>query len=89
MEQKENKRNIEEVFDKYYGNIRECIKGLNEIFRINFYENNIYYKMGKDNLKALHENVIELLKYTYSPREVRIKLRENEYDELEAEKLIL
>ena len=62
----------------------ESLTGLKEIFDICFLERNIYRQMGMDNLKALYDNIIEMLKHTYSPREVRIKLREIEYDGLEA-----
>ena len=72
---------IDEVFDNYYENMRKSIKGLEEILKINFLEKDIYYKMGMDNLNALHEIIIELLKHTYSPREVRMRLREIEHDE--------
>ncbi len=72
---------IDEVFELYYENMRKSIKGVEEILKINFLEKNIYHKMGLDNLNALHENIIELLKHTYSPREVRMKLREIEHDE--------
>ena len=79
-----NIRKIDAVFDESYMKIMESLTGLKEIFDICFFERNIYKQMGMDNLKALHDNVIELLKHTYSPREVRIKLRELEYDGLEA-----
>ncbi len=79
-----NIRKIDAVFDENYIKIMESLTGLKEIFDICFFERNIYKQMGMDNLKALHDNVIELLKHTYSPREVRIKLRELEYDGLEA-----
>ncbi|MHA1107343.1 MAG: hypothetical protein ACTSPN_16750 [Promethearchaeota archaeon] len=72
---------IDEVFELYYENMRKSIKGVEEILKINFLEKNIYHKMGMDNLNALHENIIELLKHTYSPREVRMRLREIEHDE--------
>ncbi|MBY9003147.1 MAG: hypothetical protein KGD73_04185 [Candidatus Lokiarchaeota archaeon] len=72
---------IDEVFELYYENMRKSIKGVEEILKINFLEKDIYYKMGIDNLNALHENIVDLLKHTYSPREVRMKLREIEYDE--------
>ena len=55
-------KNIDETFDEYYGKIRESINGINEIIKINFLENNIYHKLSMDNLNALNENVIELLK---------------------------
>ena len=79
-----NIRKIDAVFDDNYIKIMESLTGLKEIFDICFLERNIYRQMGMDNLKALHDNIIEMLKHTYSPREVRIKLREIEYDGLEA-----
>ena len=84
MIEKEQAKNIDEVFEENYAKIRESQKGLNQILKINFLENNIYYKLAMDNLKSVHENVLNLLNYTYSPRKVRIKLREIEYEELEA-----
>ena len=84
-----NKRNIDAIFDEDYMKIRESLTGLKEIFDICFFERNIYRQLGMDNLKALHDNIIELLKHTYSPREVRIKLREIEYDDLEAQNSLL
>lgn len=78
-------KNVDDAFS-CYNNIRECISGLNEILNINFQENNIYRQVGMDNLKALHDNLADLLKHTCTPREVRIKLREIEFDEREAEK---
>ena len=40
-----------------------------------------------DNLKALHDNVLEILKTSFTPREIRMRLRELEFDEQEAEKV--
>jgi hypothetical protein len=79
-----NIRKIDMVFNEDYMKIRESLSGLKEILDICFFERNIYKQMGMDNLRALNENVIELLKHTYSPREVRIKMRELEYEGLEA-----
>ena len=84
-----NIRKIDAVFDENYMKILESLTGLKEILDICFFERNIYKQMGMDNLKALHDNVIELLKHTYSPREVRIKMRELEYDGLEAQNSFL
>ena len=85
MSLKNNVQNLDEVFDNSYMKIRECLKGLEEILNINFLERNIYRQLAQENLDALHSNIIDLLKHTYSPREVRIKIREIEYDELEAQ----
>ena len=82
---KVNKRNIDDVFDEEYKKIKESLTGLKEIFKINLLENNIYYQCATDNLESIHETVIDLLKHMYSPREVRMRLREIEYDELEAQ----
>jgi hypothetical protein len=82
-------KNIDEAFDLYYEKIRESIKGIYEIIKINFLEKDIYHKLSMDNLKALDENVLELLKLSYSPRQVRMKIREIEYDEQEAQQTYL
>ncbi len=82
---KKEQKNIDDVFS-CYNNIRECISGLSEILNINFQENDIYRQIGMDNLKAMHNNIVNILKQTNAPREVRIKLREIEFDEREAEK---
>ncbi|TFG23235.1 MAG: hypothetical protein EU533_03375 [Promethearchaeota archaeon] len=81
--------NIDEVFDEYYEKIRESIKGIEEIIKINFLENNIYHKLSMDNINALNNNVMELLKHMYSPRLVRMKLREIQFDEQEAQETYL
>jgi hypothetical protein len=76
---------MKNVFDEEYKKIKESLTGLKEIFKINLLENNIYYQCATDNLESIHETVISLLKHMYSPREVRMRLREIEYDELEAQ----
>ena len=85
MAVKVNERNIDDVFDEKYNKIRESLSGLKDIFKINLLENNIYYQCAIDNLESINETIISLLKHMYSPREVRMKLREIEYDELEAQ----
>ena len=71
---------------EYYEKIRNSLSGLADIININFTENNFYHQAGMDNLKALHDNLIELMKCTHAPREIRMKLRELEYDEIESDK---
>lgn len=85
MAVKVNERNIDDIFDDEYNKIRESLSGLKEIFKINLLENNIYYQCANDNLESIHETIISLLKHMHSPREVRMRLREIEYDELEAQ----
>jgi hypothetical protein len=85
----QSKRNIDAIFDEDYIKIRESLTGLKEILDICFFERNIYKQLGMDNIESIHDNIIELLKHTYSPREVRIKMREIEYDDLEAQNSFL
>jgi len=85
MAVKNDEKKLENVM-KNYENVRECISGLYEIININFNENNFYHGAAIDNLKALNENIVEILKSSNYPREVRMKLREIEFDEVEAEK---
>ena len=54
-----------------------------------FNEKDFYHQAARDNLKALHDNVLEVLKASFTPREIRMRLRELEFDEKEAEKVFL
>ena len=73
---------IDQSFEKYE-KIRECLSGLSEILNINFRANNIYHQLGKDNLKALHENLVDILNMAHNPRKVRMRIREIENTEKE------
>ncbi|MFX1451316.1 MAG: hypothetical protein ACFFCM_10765 [Promethearchaeota archaeon] len=82
--------NSEEKLDDmigYYKKIRESLRGLYEIISINFNEKDFYHQAAVDNLEALHDNIVEILKSTFTPREIRMKLRELEFDEKEAEQV--
>ena len=54
---------------------------------INFNEKDFYRQASVDNLKALHDNVLEMLKTSFTLREIRMRLRELEFEEKEAEKV--
>ena len=82
----EYEEKLDGVMD-YYKNIREALTGLSAIITINFNEKDFYHAAAVDNLKALHDNVVEVLKSSFTPREIRIRLRELEFDEQEAEKV--
>jgi hypothetical protein len=71
----------------HYKKIREALTGLYEIVNINFNEKDFYHQAAVDNLEALHDNILEILKSSFTPREIRIKLRELEFDEKEAEQV--
>ena len=46
----------------YYTNIRESLTGLTDIVNLNFREKDFYYQAAVDNLKVLHDNIVEVLK---------------------------
>ena len=82
--------NMDEKLDdviSYYKKIRESLTGLTDIINLNFREKDFYHQAAFDNLKALHDNVLEVLKASFTPREIRMRLRELEFDEKEAEKV--
>ncbi len=80
----ENEEKLDDVM-AYYKTIREALSGLTEIVNINFNEKDFYHAAAIDNLKALHDNIVEVLKSSFTPREIRIRLRELEFNEKEAE----
>lgn len=86
MGQVENEEKLDDVM-AYYLKVREALAGLSEIVNINFNEKDFYHQAAVDNLKALHDNVLEMLKTSFTPREIRMRLRELEFDEKEAEKV--
>jgi len=82
----ENEEKLDDVMANYQ-NIREALAGLSEIVNINFNEKDFYHAAAVDNLKALHDNVVDILKTSFTPREIRMRVREVEYDEKEAEQV--
>ena len=74
-----DEKSIEEAM-KYYENIKESLQGISEILNITLRENDFYHQAGNDNLKALNDNVLDILKYCFTPREVRMKVREIEFE---------
>jgi hypothetical protein len=86
MGQQLREEKMDGIMDNYKA-IRECLTGLCDVFNINFNENDIFCQVGMDNLKALHKNILGILRKSYTPREVRIRLREIEFDEKEAEEV--
>ena len=86
MGQEENEEKLEETMEKYR-NVRECLTGLYEIININFNEKDFYHQAAMDNLINLNNNILELLRNSHTPREIRIKLREIEFDEKQAEEV--
>ena len=77
-------QNLDEAMENYE-KIRASLRGLFEIVNINLPEDDFFHAAAMDNLRALNNDIIDLLKQSYSPREVRMRLRELEFDERDAE----
>ncbi|MBY8988272.1 MAG: hypothetical protein KGD61_07450 [Candidatus Lokiarchaeota archaeon] len=44
-----------------FENIKECIQGLYEVFKITLPPDSMYFNIGQDNIEALYENLLELM----------------------------
>ncbi len=65
---------------EHYEKIRDSLNGLYEILNMNLDKDNIFYQCAVDNLESLKETIIDLLKKDYNPKEIKIKLRDLEFD---------
>ena len=63
-----------------FENIRECIRGLYEVFKINFPSEDIYFQIGQDNIEHLYENLLELMVNEVGTAEFMKKLKNAEID---------
>ena len=75
--------NQESDLDKaweHYEKIRDSLNGLYEILNMNLDKDNIFYQYAVDILESLKETIIDLLKKDYNPKEIKIKLRDLEFD---------
>ena len=61
-------------------NIKKSVQGLYEILNINFSDEDIYFKLGQDNLLALYENLLELILNEYGLRKLVKKIKDSEFD---------
>ena len=61
-------------------NIKDCIQGLYEILKISHSENNIYFKLGMDNIEALYQNLLELFVNETGAIEFIKKVKQSEID---------
>ena len=65
---------------EHYEKIRDSLNGLFDILNMNLDNENIFYQCAVDNLEILRETIIDLLKKDYNPTEIKIKMREIEFD---------
>jgi hypothetical protein len=63
---------------KSFENIKEAIKGLYEVLRINLSKEDIYYQIGIDNIIALYTNILDLTSNKAGLEEVIDKVSKKE-----------
>ncbi len=79
MANQETNSDLEKAWS-HFEKIRDSLTGLYEILNINLDEENIFYQCAVDNLETLKDTIIDLLKKDYNPTEIKIKMRELEFD---------
>ena len=63
-----------------FENIKECLKGLHDVLTITIPSNNIYLKIGQDNIEALYQNFLELMTNEAGAQEFIAKIKRAEID---------
>ena len=79
MANKDSQSDLDKAWE-HYEKIRDSLNGLYEILNMNLDNENIFYQCAVDNLEILKETIIDLLKKDFNPTEIKIKLRELEFD---------
>ncbi len=79
MANQETESDLNKAWD-HYEKIRDSLNGLYEILNMNLDKDNIFYQCAVDNLESLKGTIIDLLKKDYNPKEIKIKLRDLEFD---------
>ena len=63
-----------------FENIKDCLKGIYEVLKINLSHENIYFQIGQDNMEALYQNLLELMINELGTIEFMKKLKNAEID---------
>ena len=79
MVNRETQSDLDKAWE-HYEKIRDSLNGLYDILNMNLDDGNIFYQCAVDNLEILKETIIDLLKKDYNPSEIKIKMREIEFD---------
>lgn len=69
-----------EKAEKNFENIKDALKGLYEILDLSVIEDDFYYEAGKDNIKAIYANLIELFLNEFGLRQLLKKIQNSEVD---------
>lgn len=65
--------------EKCFKNIKLTLKGLNDILKISFTdENNLYLKLAQDNIIVLYHNILDLLLNEKGLKDLQKKLQDSD-----------
>ena len=65
---------------KNFENIKDALKGLYDILDLTLSDDKFYHEAGKDNIKAVYKNLIELLLNEYGLRNLLKKIQNSEVE---------
>ena len=71
---------LSEKADLNFDNLKKSIQGLYEILKITLDADDLYYKMGVDNIIGVYQNFLELMLNDYGARQFMRRLRNSEVD---------
>jgi hypothetical protein len=71
---------LSEKADINFENLKKSIQGLYEILKITLDKDDLYYKLGLDNILGIYQNFLELMLNDYGARQFMRRLRNSEID---------
>jgi len=71
-------QDLSEKADMNFENLKKSIQGLYEILKITLDKNDLYYKLGLDNILGVYQNFLELMLNDYGARQFMRRLRNSE-----------
>ena len=69
---------LSEKADMNFENLKKSIQGLYEILKITLDKEDLYYKLGLDNILGVYQNFLELMLNDYGARQFMRRLRNSE-----------
>ena len=71
---------LEQKADENFEKIKESVKGIYEIFKITLKDDDVFFKMGLDNVISIYQNFLELMLNDWGARQFMKKLRSAEIE---------
>ncbi len=78
MVNENNSSNFVEKAEDNFEEIKESLKGLYEMLKLSFEEDDTFYRVGIENITGLYKNIVELMFNPLGTKEVIKKVRNSE-----------